>query len=141
MTTIDSRPGGVTLIATLCAVFGLLELLAGILSLIFLPALVDQSGLGESTVLWSAVALILLGFAYLLVSSGLYRGRDLARVVVLLVSFVHAMNGLWLSFAGQLAAGLFTIVVALVVVALLFTGPGAKYFARSTLEGGAAPEL
>ena len=49
-----------------------------------------------------------------------------------------AAAGLVLSL---LFAGLFTIVVALVVVALLFTGPGAKYFARSTLGGGAAPEL
>jgi len=133
MTSTASRPGGVTFIATLCAVFGVLELVAGVLALVFLPAIVEQGPMDSASVLWSAVALILLGIAYLLVSGGLYRGRELARAVVLLVSFVHAMNGLWLAFSGQLTIGLVTIAVALMVAALLFTGQGARYFAKSTL--------
>lgn len=129
MTNTVSRPGGVTFIATLCAVFGFLELAGGILSLVFLPVLVDQGPMDASEVAWSAAALIVLGLAYLLVSSGLYSGRDVARVVVLLVSLVHAVNGLWLAFSGQVIAGLVTLAVALIVTALLWTGSGGKYFA------------
>ena len=125
-----TRPGGVTFIATLCAVFGFLELATGILSLLFVRALVDQSEMDATQVRWSAVALIVLGLAYLLVSIGLYRGRDLARVIVLLVSLLHGVNGLWLSLTGQLVPGLVTIAVALLVSALLWLGRGGAYFDR-----------
>ena len=135
MTNSVSRPGGVTFIATLCAVFGSLEIVTGILSLVFLPALVDQGPMDATEAAWSAVGLIVLGLAYLLVSGGLFGGRDVARVIVLLVSLVHAVNALWLAGSGQLIPGLITIAVALIVVALLWTGQGAKYFARDTLSG------
>lgn len=134
MTNNVSRPGGVTFIATLCAIFGFLEIAAGILSLVFLPAVVAQGTMDAATAAWSAVGLIVLGVAYLLVSGGLYGGRDVARVIVLLVSLVHAVNGLWLAFSGQLVPGLITLAVALVVTGLLWTGQGAKYFARNTLS-------
>jgi lysylphosphatidylglycerol synthetase-like protein (DUF2156 family) len=125
-----TRPGGVTFIATLCSVFGVIELATGILSFLFLPVIVDQTGLDVTEVTWSSVALIALGLGYLLVSGGLFRGKDVARVVVLLISLLHAVNGLWLAVSGQLAAGLVTIAVALVVSALLWTGSGGRYFDR-----------
>ena len=124
------RPGGVTFIATLCAVFGFLELASGILSFLFLPTIVNQTTMDATEVAWSSAALIVLGLAYLLVSGGLYRGKDIARVVVLLVSLLHAVNGLWLAVTGQLVAGLITIAVALIVCGLLWTGRGGSYFDR-----------
>ena len=126
-----SRPGGVTFIATLCAVFGFLELASGILSFLFLPTIVDQTELSGTEATWSAAALVALGLAYLLVSGGLYRGNDTARVVVLLVSLLHAVNGLWLAVTGQLVPGLISIAVALVVCGLLWTGRGGAYFDRN----------
>jgi len=125
-----ARPGGVTFIATLCAIFGVLELASGILTLLFLPTVVDQTQLDVTEATWSAVALIALGLAYLLLSGGLYRGKDVARVIVLLVSLLHAVNGLWLSLTGQLVPGLITIAVALVVAGLLWTGRGGAFFDR-----------
>jgi len=128
MASNGSRPGGVTFIATLCAVFGVVELATGVLSFVFLPVVVDQTALDATAVAWSSVVLIVLGLAYLLVSGGLYRGKDVARVIVLLVSLLHAVNGLWLAVSGQLVPGLVTIAVALVVSALLWTGRGGAYF-------------
>jgi len=125
-----ARPGGVTFIATLCAIFGVLELASGILTFLFLPTVVDQTQLDVTEATWSAVALIALGLAYLLLSGGLYRGKDVARVIVLLVSLLHAVNGLWLSLTGQLVPGLITIAVALVVAGLLWTGRGGAFFDR-----------
>ena len=125
-----TRPGGVTFIATLCAVFGFLELATGILSFLFLPTIVDQTEMDATEATWSAAALVVLGLAYLLVSNGLYRGKDVARVIVLLVSLLHAVNGLWLAVTGQLVPGLITIAVALVVSALLWTGRGGAFFDR-----------
>jgi lysylphosphatidylglycerol synthetase-like protein (DUF2156 family) len=125
-----SRPGGVTFIATLCAVFGIVELATGVLSLAFLGTVADQTSLDATEVFWSSVALVALGLAYLLVSGGLYRGKDVARVIVLLVTLLHAVNGLWLAVSGQLVPGLVTIAVALVISALLWTGRGGAYFDR-----------
>ena len=126
-----TRPGGVTFIATLCAVVGILELATGILSLLFARTIVDQSEMDVTQVRWAAVALIVLGLAYVLVSIGLYRGRDLARVIVLLISLLHAVNGLILAVTGQLVPGLVMIAVALVVSALLWLGRGGAYFERA----------
>ena len=126
----STRPGGVTFIATLCAVFGFIELATGILSFLFLPTIVSQTAMDATEATWSASALIVLGLAYLLVSNGLYRGKDVARVIVLLVSLLHAVNGLWLAVTGQLVPGLVSIAVALVVSGTLWTGRGGAYFDR-----------
>ena len=135
MTVEQTRPGSVTLIATLCAIFGILEIVTGALAFAFLPALTESSETSDTQLGWSAIVLIVLGIAYFLVSLGLYRGRDVARVIVLLVSLVHGINGIWLALSGQLLAGLLTIAIALFVIVLLWTGEGAKYFARRTLVG------
>ena len=130
MAEMSSRPGGVTLVATLCAVFGFVELAAGILAFLFLPTVVSQTEMDATEAIWSASALVFLGLAYLLVSNGLYRGKDVARVIVLLVSLLHTVNGLWLAVNGQLVPGLVTIAVALVISGLLWTGRGGAFFDR-----------
>ncbi|PRY69570.1 hypothetical protein B0I08_102246 [Glaciihabitans tibetensis] len=134
MTIETSRPGGVTFVASLCAVFGILELVAGVIWLIVLPDLVEEGSAGSAYVGWSAAILIALGIAYLLVSRGLYRGSDFARFVVALVSVLHVVNGLWLAFTGQLIGGLVVIAIAIFICSLLWTGRGAEFFARKTLS-------
>jgi len=133
MTVEQNRPGSVTLVATLCAIFGVVEIVAGTLAFVFLPALTESSEMTGAELGWSAVVVIALGIAYVFVSLGLFRGRDIARVIVLLISLVHAFNGLWLAVSGQLVAGLLTIAIAVIVIAFLWTGEGAKYFDRRTL--------
>jgi hypothetical protein len=133
MTTTDARPGSVTLVAVLCAVFGVLEIVAGALALIFLPALAESADATATQLGWSAAVLVVLGIAYFFVSLGLFRGRDVARVIVFLVSLVHAVNGVWLFVSGQAVSGILTLAVAIVVTAALWTGSGAKFFERRSL--------
>ncbi|GAB3606932.1 hypothetical protein GCM10027413_23410 [Conyzicola nivalis] len=122
-------------VATLCAVFGSIELATGVLSLVFLPVVVEETASDATSATWSSVLAILLGSGLLLASAGIYRGSVRARTVVLAVIIAHAAGGAWLAISGQPVQGLIAIGVALVVGVLLWTGRGAKYF-----RGDATPK-
>jgi hypothetical protein len=116
-----SRPFGVSLLTVIIVISGVLGIVAGIVALL---------DFGDTVGLISAGLLLLVGLIYLLVARGLWNGSSGARLVVAIVTVLSLLNGLWLLFtaAGQRWSGLFSAVVALIILAILYSRRASEFF-------------
>lgn len=126
----EHRPGVVTAVAILCWMVGTLEVLAGVLFLVFaaLPATLAETS--NSAVATSGVGFLVVGLAYLAVGFGIFAGVDFARVIVLLVGLLNFAVGLFTALSGQPFAGLVSMVVAVAIALPLWVGRGRLWFQR-----------
>lgn len=127
------RPGVVTAVAVLCWVVGALELVLSILVLV-LSAVPDAlpSTLAGS-LFASSIGYLVVALAYLAVGFGVFRGVDVARVIVLLASLVHLAVGLYTALTSEPIAGILSMGLAVAIALPLWVGRGAAWFdARRT---------
>ena len=75
------RPGGITVLAVLIVISGLLGLIGSIAVIIGRgnDDFVRDTGVGSSTLLWVGIVGVIIAVVYLLVARGLTRGSGLAR--------------------------------------------------------------
>lgn len=126
-----ARPGGVTLVAVLTWISGALDILGGTILLFqtSVASTVEQFG-GSSQLIASALLAILIGAVVIVVAVGLLRGSSGARVVVTVFQVLSILSSVFLAIAYPAGAigEYIGIVVALVVIALLWTGRASAFF-------------
>jgi hypothetical protein len=126
-----ARPGGVTLIAVLVWISGALDILGGTILLFqtSVASTVEQFG-GASQLIVSALATILIGAVVIVVAVGLMRGSNGARIVVTVFEVVSIAISVFLAIAYPAGAigEYIGIALALVVIALLWTGRASAFF-------------
>ena len=131
MSNAVARPGGVTLVAELTWITGLLDVLGGTILLFqtSVAATVEEFG-GSSQLIASAIFTILVGVVVIAIAGGLLRGSPSARIVVTVFQVLSIMGGVFLAIAYPAGAigEYFSIAAALLVIALLWTGRANAFF-------------
>ena len=133
MSNTVARPGGVTLVAVLTWIVGLLDVLAGTILLFqtSVAATVEEFG-GASQLIASAIFQILVGVVIIAIAGGLLRGSPSARIVVTVFQVLSIMGGVFLAIAyppGAIGAYI-GIAISLVIIFLLWTGRANAFFRR-----------
>lgn len=120
-----SRPAGVTFVAVLAWISAVLQIL---LSILILTGVLAVSSVSIPST-WFA---LVIGFVTLLVSFGLFGGRNIARVIVtvsLVLSIVGAvLQAIVHQNANVLVGSLITVVLALVGIVMLYTARANSFF-------------
>jgi hypothetical protein len=132
------RPGGVTLVAVIVWINGLLEVIGGAIILFALgsaSATVQVDGIagGRTAIITYAILAILLGIITIVIGTGLLQGSRVARVLVtiaLVLSLIGAILGT-ISLPGQAVGPLVTGFLALIGLILLWTGRASDFFRNS----------
>ena len=127
------RPGVVTAVAVLCWVVGGVELVLSILVLVLaaIPGALPSAQAGS--LLASSIGYLVVALAYLAVGFGVFRGVDVARVIVLLASLIHLAVGLYTALTSEPIAGILSMGLAVAIALPLWIGRGAAWFeARRT---------
>lgn len=131
MSSSIDRPGGVTLVAVLTWISGLLDIISGSLLLFqtSVSATVEQFG-GASQLIASALLTILIGVVIIVVAIGLLRGNNASRVVITVFQMLSIIGSVFLAIAypAGAIAEYFSIAVAAIVLILLWTGRANAYF-------------
>ena len=133
MSNTIARPGGVTLVAVLTWIVGLLDVLAGTILLFqtSVAATVEEFG-GASQLIASAIFQIFVGVVIIAIAGGLLRGSPSARIVVTVFQVLSIMGGVFLAIAyppGAIGAYI-GIAISLVIIFLLWTGRANAFFRR-----------
>lgn len=76
----------------------------------------------------SSIGYLVVALAYLAVGFGVFRGVDVARVVVLLASLVHLAVGLYTALTSEPIAGILSMGLAVAIALPLWVGRGAAWF-------------
>lgn len=120
------RPIGVTLVFLVIIVTGLYSIVLGVLRLFDR----DETGLSIA----AALTQIVFGVVYVLVARGIARGGRGSRFLVSVVAILSILSALWVWIAsagnGLWLVSIVQIVLALFVLALLYTQRARIYFAR-----------
>jgi hypothetical protein len=128
------RPGGITLLAVLIVVSGLLGLIGSIAVIIGRgnDDFVRDTGVGSSTLLWVGIVGVIIAVVYLLVARGLTRGSGLARGLAALVAVLSLASGIYQAIiqSGSLRwSAIVSALLALIVLLLLFSPRANAFFA------------
>jgi hypothetical protein len=133
MSNTIARPGGVTLVAVLTWIVGLLDVLAGTILLFqtSVAATVEEFG-GASQLIASAIFQIFVGVVIIAIAGGLLRGSPSARIVVTVFQVLSIMGGVFLAIAYPAGAigEYIGIAISLVIIFLLWTGRANAFFRR-----------
>lgn len=125
------RPGGVTLVAVLTWIGGLLDIIGGTLLLFqtSAAATVEQFG-GASTLIASAIGSILIGAATIIIAVGLLRGYAAARIVMTILQVLSIIGAIFFAIAYPAGAigEYFGAAISLIVIALLWSGRANAFF-------------
>jgi hypothetical protein len=129
------RPAGVTLLAVLIVISGLLGLFGSIALIVGRGSdeFVRSSGVQSGTLLWVGVVGVIIALVYLAVARGLTRGSGLARGLAALVAVLSLASGCYQAIIhpGSLRyTAIVSAVLAVIVLILLFS-PRANAFFRS----------
>lgn len=121
------RPVGVTIVAVLAWISGLFSILGGILLIV--------SGLEvESTprglLITGAVISIIIGIIVIVVSLGLFRGSNAARVITTVVFVLNIANAVFQMFGGNqsLWTAILSALPAIIGLILLWTRSANAFF-------------
>ncbi|PPL19893.1 hypothetical protein [Microterricola pindariensis] len=130
-TSLNRRPGGVTLVAVLAWISGALDIAGGVF-LLFMqndPAVVSSFG-GTSGLITSAVVGILLGVIVVAVANGLLRGRNSSRLIITVVEVLSITTGIFLAIAAPtlLSSELVGVLFSVIVLVLLWSRSANAYF-------------
>jgi hypothetical protein len=127
------RPGGVTLVAIIVWINGLLEIIGGAIVLYALGAASIQDNEipgGRTAAVTFAIIAILLGLVTIVVGSGLLRGSRVSRVLVtiaLILSLAGSILGV-LGVPSEAVGPIVTGFLALIGLILLWTGRASEFF-------------
>ena len=124
---VQRRPGVVTAAAILCWVVGALEAGTGLLYL-RLASLNAMTDTPAGSAFTFGIGYIVVGLAYIAVGFGVFRGADLARVIVLLVSVINFAVGLFTALSGQPLTGILSMGLAVAITLPLWVGRGRAWF-------------
>ena len=119
-----TRPTGVTVVAVLAWISGIVNIIAGILLLI--------AALMAPDALWYGLIQLALGIVTIIVGVGLMRGNNNARVVMTVVFVLNLISAVFVVFfqQAQVWSGVVSGVLVLIGLVLLWTRPANEFFRR-----------
>jgi hypothetical protein len=119
-----SRPGGVTLVAVIAWISGAVNIIAGILMLI--------ASIMAPDALWFGLVQLVLGIITIVVSIGLLRGNENARLVVTIVFVLNLISALVVIFfqQAQVWSGIVSGILVVIGLVLLWTRRANEFFRR-----------
>ncbi|RLK52757.1 hypothetical protein [Microbacterium telephonicum] len=112
-----NRPFGVTLVAIIAWLNGLWQILVGIFSI--LPG---------GTSIWAGPFIIVFGILTIIVSFGLFGGRNWARILTAILFALNLLGALTLLFGGQFWQGIGGAILPLIGLILLFSQKANAFF-------------
>ncbi|MFD4422877.1 hypothetical protein ACFWN7_15430 [Agromyces sp. NPDC058484] len=117
-----SRPGGVTLVAVLAWISGAIQIISGIVVLLGAGSVAVAA-----TAAWVA---IIIGIITILVSLGLFRGSNAARIIVTIVFVLNLAAAIYTAIAApnQLWSAIISGVLAVIGLILLYTARANEFF-------------
>jgi uncharacterized membrane protein len=118
------RPGGVTLVAVIAWINGVLAVIGGILILI------AGTAEGSTAAVAAAWVGIVIGVITILVGVGLLRGSNLARIIATIVFVLNLGSAIFTAFSapGQLWSAIITGLLAVVGLVLLYSARANEFF-------------
>ena len=116
------RPGGVTLVAVIAWISGAVNIIAGVLLLI--------AAIMAPTALWFGLVQLALGIITIVVSLGLLRGRNPARIVVTIVFVLDLISAVVVVLFQQALvwSGVVSGVLVVIGLVLLWTRRANEFF-------------
>ena len=128
-----SRPVGVTIVAVLAWISGLFSIIGGILLLL---SGLETASMPRGLIVTSAIISILIGIIVILVSLGLFRGSNGARIVVTIVFILNIVNAILQLFQRQdsLWTAILSALPAIIGLILLYTKSANNFFASRALR-------
>lgn len=128
------RPGGVTLLAVLIVISGLLGLIGSIAVIIGRSNddVLRNTSVSSGTLLWVGIVGVIIALVYLAVARGLTRGSGLARGLATLVAVLSLASAVYQALiqSGNLRySAIFSGVLALIVLLLLYSPKANAFFA------------
>lgn len=112
------RPVGVTLVAVIAWISGALNIIGGIIQLL-------PGGQNFGAGVWA----LIVGIVTIVVSLGLFRGSNAARIIVTIVFVLNLLSAFFLLFSPfTFWSALFSALLAVIGIALLFTRPANAFF-------------
>jgi hypothetical protein len=116
------RPLGVTIIAILTAIGGMVFLATGIAGVVAAPSLSDLGGVAAAT----GIISLLLGIAYFVMAYGLWKGKRWAWTITLILSVIGIILAIASIALGNVGA-IVSIIIHGVVIYYLYR-PNVKAF-------------
>jgi hypothetical protein len=112
------RPVGVTVVAVIAWISGALNVIGGIIQIL-------PGGHNFGAGVWA----IIIGIVTIVVSLGLFRGSNAARVIVTIVFVLNLLSAFFLLFSPfTFWSALISALLAVIGIALLFTRPANVFF-------------
>ena len=129
------RPTGITIIAILMIIGGLILLFTGIAPL-FLGPLISLDSDGSSNTLGflitiGGLVLVALGIASLIVSWGLLKGKGWARTITLIISIIAIIFGIISLVSSQDLIHIIEIIVYGIIIYYMFTDKVKLFFGKA----------
>jgi len=124
-----SRPLGVTIVAVLAWISGFFSILGGILMLV---SGLEVASMSREALIVAAVISIIVGVIVILVSFGLFRGNNTARIITTVVFVLNIVNAVVQMFSGtqSLWTALLSALPSIIGVILLYTKSANAFFTR-----------
>ncbi len=125
----DSRPVGVTIVAVLAWISGFFSILGGILMIV---SGLEVASMSREALIVAAVISIIVGIAVIIVSFGLFRGSNVARIITTVVFVLNIVNAVVQMFTGSqsLWTALLSALPSIIGVILLYTKAANSFFTR-----------
>ena len=131
------RPGGVTFLGILVVISGILYLISGLLALVAYAGSGSSSGTDltsnqRTVILVLGIVILLFGVIVLAVARGLFRGSNVARLIVAVINVLTIVAGLFAAFqsGNQRGTSLGQVVIAIIILALLYSPKANEFFSR-----------
>ena len=125
------RPLGVTIVAALTIISGIIDAIGGIVLLTMQsdPAVVDGFG-GTGVLVTLAIMSILLGAFTLVVAWGLLRGNSTARIAATVLQSISLASSIWIGITQPaiLATEILSALLAIAILLLLWSSEATRYF-------------
>ena len=126
-----TRPLGVTIVAALAIISGVMDVIGGIVLLVMQsdPEVVDRFG-GAGLLVTLAIASILFGVIMLIIAFGLLRGNATARIAATVVEIFSLASSISIGIMqpSTLPTEILSALLALAILLLLWSGEATRYF-------------
>jgi O-antigen/teichoic acid export membrane protein len=131
------RPGGVTFLGVLVVISGILYVISGLLAILASTSN-DLTSNQKTALLVVGIVILLIGIVELAVARGLFRGNNGARLIVAILNVLTIVAGLFALFqsGNQRGASIGQVVIAIIVLALLYSSRANEFFNRGRTNAG-----
>ena len=129
----NNRPGIVSVLGILGLISGAMQILGGMFIALDGDRVNDfsQTGLNDTGLIWYGVFTMALGAFVLFLASSILSGQRWTRVWYAVVGSINIVVGAWLvlTHSGEARwTGLFTAIIWVIILQLLFNDKSDKYF-------------